>query len=945
MTKLTTKQKSFIRLMTKSDEHARRGFDLLLERPEFEKFFDALADAKLFDQSHNPAPVPAGEPGFVRIPYWDALNYLEAVAKLSGENNDLELAAKVMTVVRTVSQASESDQTIRDNYHTNRKFADILGLLPTAAVTESDLGLIPGWLEGKFDRGMVGHALDKGAMHRFLASKSAEDWNKACIILRHCTAIVWISEPALKEDSKKPVTVVKDHWLKGLIKHHAKELGNRIGEKVAKIFVERLRETFGQERRNSPSWLYRPAVEDHPQNHEWYGPENRFVEGLRDVLLSWVDRDLSAAKPFMTTCLSHEVEIIRRIGIHVLDQRWDKLGDLYTPIISPDLFDAGHIHELYGLLRNHFEKFTENEKAATVEAIGQLPGGASDEEDRERLVKYIQRNWLAAIAGKGYHPADIWFNTLISDQSLGRLSEHPDFHSYMESSTGPGPSPYQIQEIIVFGEDGNIIEKLNAFQQKRDSWRGPTTNALVGSLEEAVVMAPHVFLGLLPNFITAKRPFQYGIIAGFKRLWNTHGEKPSPVDWDKAWPELIQFFEQLIGTPEFWTEPGIEDQDRTPNRDLIPVIISEFLRAGTRDDNKAYAPHLLPRTWALLTILLEKLEWEYEAPVSDAMSQVINSSRGKVIESVISQALRACRLSDRDRQEHVDVWIRMRPIFEAELAKCQNANYEFSTLAGAYLANLDYIDREWLRGHIEHIFPRQFTNNFICALGGLKYAEVPGPVYSLLMDNGVIDRALRQILEDKSVRERLVERIALAYLWGLEELDSPRFSYLFDKAQLVDLEDAAGLFWGLRDQQLTPQQIERILLFWERCLSWSHATTESHPKLLSKLSLLTSYISSITERERIWLVAVAPYVNVSYNDDFFLEELDRLADVSTVEVSIVLKAFLDSHVPHDDFGDKLKSILTKIAQHGNRADAIAFAEKLRRIPGMIQLYETLTERA
>lgn len=208
------------------------------------------------------------------------------------------------------------------------------------------------------------------------------------------------------------------------------------------------------------------------------------------------------------------------------------------------------------------------------------------------------------------------------------------------------------------------------------------------------------------------------------------------------------------------------------------------------------------------------------------------------------------------------------------------------------------------------------------------------------MEKRIIDGALRQQLEDKRVEERLVKQIALAYLWGLEELDSSRFAYFFETGQVDYLGDAAGLFWSFRDQ-LTPQQIERILIFWERCLSWGHAAKEPHAKLLSKLSLLSCYLPSIGERERSWLVTVAPYVKVGYNEHFFLEELDRLADESAANVSIVLRAFLDSYEQFIHFDDMLTSIITKIAQHDNRADAIAFAERLR----MIQLYEMLTERS
>ena len=93
------------------------------------------------------------------------------------------------------------------------------------------------------------------------------------------------------------------------------------------------------------------------------------------------------------------------------------------------------------------------------------------------------------------------------------------------------------------------------------------------------------------------------------------------------------------------------------------------------------------------------------------------------------------------------------------------------------------------------------------------------------------------------------------------------------------------------------------------------------------------------------LLSVAPYVKVGYNDDFFLEELDRLVEANAAEVSIVMKAFLDSHVPDNDFEDKLKALLTKLAEHGKRDEAIAFADRLRHLPGMIQLYTNLISRS
>lgn len=939
---LTTKIRLFIQRMAESEEQAKWGYELLLKREDFEEFFDHLKNAGLFGAEHNRGPLPADQPGYVYIPYWPALDYLEAIAKRAGETNNLQLSEKVMSVVRAVSQAREPDGTIPDNYHTYRKFAEILGLVPTAAVAQTDLDLIPGWIQGKFNRGGVSHALDNGAMRRLLASESPDDWNKAISILRHCTAIIWVEEQSLGESRKKPVTVVENHWLTKLIKNHAQDLGKRVGQRAADLFIERLRETYDRARRGLPSWLYRPAVEDHAQNHEWRGPENRFVEGLRDVLLSWVDHDRSTAQPFVQTLISDEAEILRRIGIHVLDRRWDALKHAFLSIIGPQLFDDQHLHEVYSLLQRHFEAFSDEAKAAIVEAIRQLAGSSEDEEEKRRLQR-IQRKWLSAVVGKGYEPADTWFNTLNTDQSLGGLSDHPDFHSYMESWRGHGPSSYQPQELVVFAENGSLIERLNDFQEQ-DSWRGPTTRALVDSLEEAVVLAPATFLGLLQNFIHAKRPFQYGVINGFKRIWTKQGEEPYQVDWDKAWPELVLVFERLIGPPEFWTEQALQDQNHTPNRDWIPPIIAEFLRSGTQDDNKAYTPDLLPRTWKLLVILLEQLDWRDEPPKSDSMTQAINSSRGKAIEAVFSHALRACRLADRELQQHADVWALMKPVFEIELTKCQDNNYEFSTLAGAYITHLDYIDRDWLKAQILRIFPNQFQGNFICALGGLAYANVTRPVYAILVESGIIDRALRLQIDDRRVIERLVERIALAYLWDDEKLDSPRFAYLFESAQIEAIDDAVGWFWSIRKEQLSNEQVERILKFWERCVSWSRTVAEIPTKLLSSLSRLACYIHSIKERELDLLLAVAPHAHVAHYYDFFYEELDRLADTNAAQVGVILKASLETHVPYIDFEDRLKSILTKLASSGKRDEAIVLADRLKQIPGMIQTFRDLQGR-
>ena len=205
---------------------------------------------------------------------------------------------------------------------------------------------------------------------------------------------------------------------------------------------------------------------------------------------------------------------------------------------------------------------------------------------------------------------------------------------------------------------------------------------------------------------------------------------------------LTTFFEQLVGDPEFWEVPAGNDTYRS----CVASAVADCLHSGTRNDDHAYMADLLPRTQALIAILLARVT-SVDRPSDDAMMQAINTPKGRVVEALFSQALRACRLSDHTTGSHSDAWERVRPLFETELGKSRNANYEFSTLCGNYLAQLDYMDREWLKSHVERIFPSDYQSNSVCAIDGLAYAEFTRHLYELLTERGVPNRALRYELK------------------------------------------------------------------------------------------------------------------------------------------------------------------------------------------------------
>jgi hypothetical protein len=144
-------------------------------------------------------------------------------------------------------------------------------------------------------------------------------------------------------------------------------------------------------------------------------------------------------------------------------------------------------------------------------------------------------------------------------------------------------------------------------------------------------------------------------------------------------------------------------------------------------------------------------------------------------------------------------------------------------------------------------------------------------------------------------------------------------------------------------QLLLDTQMEGILVFLERRVGCSETQIQPPERLLPTLSVLSSYLKLIDDRPLRLLLAVAPYAAVNYNSDRLIEELGRLAITNPVAPGTVRIALLQSYQPSYDFEDHLKKLVLVLAAHSDsRPNAILSAERVRYLPGMVQLYGALT---
>jgi hypothetical protein len=921
--------------MRSGEEFARHGFDLLTKRSEPERYFDALDQAGFFDPASNPGPVPSTNPDFVSIPFWHALDYLEAVAKRAAERDDSETIGKILKVIRAVSNYREPGGETPDNFHTYYKFAEIFGMLPLRSITSDDVQLVSVWLSSKFDHGLVGSSLGKGLLKRLLASGTPDDLDKACSLMKQCMAFRWL--PKEGRGSRELVPLIDDYWLRQIVDNYAKELGGKAGLPAVKIFEEGLQAIFSDTRRRYGSTLWRAAIEDNEQNMDFRAVENRFVEGMRNSLDGWIETDPTAARNFVQDAFNENSEIIRRIALHTVTEHFEVLRTEFEAIIASTLFTSDLRHELYRLLLERFGELSPIGKAAVITAIRDLPLPKTGEKPERRL-KFTQREWLSAI--KDRPEASSWFAELSADPELGPLGEHPDFLSYHESRWGPGPTPFGAGSLVAFAEDGTLVDRLNGFTET-GFWKGPTVGGLVAALEGAVASKPNIFLPLLESFRDAKIHFQHAFLQGFKHAFDSSGEKKIEFDWTVAWPKLMAYFSECTSDPAFWTDTADETVDLIPKRSWMRTLIASFLEAGTRDDKTAYPAELLPQGWTIIRALLERTP-ESEASFTDPMTHALNTEKGHAIGAMYNHALRTCRIARRESQSMTAAWLSLKDAFDAELAKCRNANYEFSTLSASYISNIEFMSHRWLVDNVRGLFPaHEYPGNFKVALGGLAYATPTRAIYQLLATNNVFIDGLATKLEDSQSRDRIVEWVSLAYLWGDETLDTATTSLIFSEGA-DGLITMAEFFWSVRADKLTEEQVLKVLAFWKRSVAWGRSQKVAPALLLSRLSRLSSYLKTLDTDAKELLLAVVPYAHNDYATGQMVEELARLVDSNPSGTAEVLECMLDANAPNYDLDDKLKGLIVKLAGMGLRAEAIRCTEKLRKtLPGMLDLYAKL----
>ena len=314
---------------------------------------------------------------------------------------------------------------------------------------------------------------------------------------------------------------------------------------------------------------------------------------------------------------------------------------------------------------------------------------------------------------------------------------------------------------------------------------------------------------------------------------------------------------------------------------------------------------MLPQAGKILAEILEKEPPSAEGDRENALTEAINTTKGRALGAFFSYALRQCRVLEKAGKERTDFCEGfLKQIFDKELKLTKNGNYEFSAIAGEYLPNLYYLSKDWVEKNISELFPNKDAarfKNWRCAMDGYSYVgTVYTVIYDLLKRNGDLQKVIREVKDHKRIREMVIDNVCVTYLRGQEPIDSADslFWEILEAWSEDDIVDVIGLFWQHRDADIQKEQKERIFDFWRHC--YKRISTEGETKnegILSDLNLLAVFFEEINEKNKKWLLQSAPYVEKRWHSTFLLEYLNRLVEGNPQAVGEIVIAMLKQATP------------------------------------------------
>ncbi|MBA7534561.1 hypothetical protein ES705_26810 [subsurface metagenome] len=861
-----------------------------------------LLENGYLDPKNNPGIQEIhGKPGFYQVPYWHILDYLVYTAKVNEKHPNTEINELLTNLVNSIINYKGSDGKRVENIHTDLTMVKILSRLPVTCLNSNHIEFIENIMKSRWDKSGVTLEIQRNLLPKLLNNKKKD------FVLRLLD--MFFQYKTEKGDFRDRYTALTDtHAIYEVLKKNKKGIAELCGIEAARMIIEKMK-TIVKEDKSQFNNILIPTIEDHYQTRF---PERftcQLVHFVRDML------ELSAPKQvrsIVNNLVKEEHPIFKRISIHIINQMYEFLKDLFWNWDRNPLDETLLKHEIYELLSKHCTSFDKNEWDTVLNWIESrkyyIPKEIQgDDKKIKKLHARYKREWLEALI-KTKKPEVLKKYEDYKNISPMKI-EHPGFDSWMETKFGY-VSPITIEDLCN-KDNSEIANCLQKFEEKR----GLDESSVEGLSEvfrECVKSNPKKFSTDLGPFLMVKRTYIHTLLLGLLEAWR------AAVDYQ--WNEILDFMSNLIKTEVARKSHYIDGSNNCQN--WIAGLIADIIYEWTKSDKHTFDFNLLPKVESILFELTNNISaGEYditERPIIDTM----NSTKYHIYAAMVNYSLKAAEQFESDAENK---WVdKVQTYFERLLDRKIKPSLDFSVVLGSYLLHFCTLNKNWVTHNINMIFPKDQPKHWKAAFGGYLFyiTTVYEEIYDLLRLNGHYEKAIKLDFDDKFINERLVQHICIGYKNSWDNLDDNKslMRILIENKTKSKLSEIIDFFWRLR-QESSSDMKDKVMALWKMLfeLSSENIHDTGYQKILSDLVKWLSLVDEIDEDIFKWLRKSIKYFSIQPNESIFLEYLLKFVSKDPSRVGQLYIKMLESGVYPYYKEEHIKAIIEKLYKKGEKA--------------------------
>lgn len=702
---------------TPTPDQVTRAIALFGHAEQYRYFFDRLENPVWIEPlaqhgffKRPPVPVKDESKGAIGFPPWPESRYLARMARL------VDTQETVLKIALGVPDT--------ENVRVHEDLADVALALPPPLAAQ----FVPKakkWIESPYQillaeklGDLVGHLAGGGR---------AED---AIELARTLLAVLPDPRGALTRElpeemrlSPEPTARFNVWRYEQILKKHLEQLIDAAGLRALTLFADLLESAVALSRlhgENGPpedySWIWRPAIEEHEQNHR-DTVRTLLVGAVRDAAEQLAVRASESVPELVRLFDARPWMVFHRLALHLLRRYPDHAKALVEErFTNRELFeDPRFRHEYVLFAAEAFPRVSEAARQTFLRWIEDGPdlegfrtryreesGVDPTNEDSVRYGKIWRRDRVAPL--RGVLPPE-WrqrYQELVAE--VGE-PEHPEFAVYIGAGWVGPTSPKSSDELRTMSVAA-IVDFLGTWAPS-GKWIGPSREGFGRELAPIVQGDPvrfareaRSFKGLNPTYVRA-------LIGGLTDA----AKEGRAFDWSP----VLELCEWVVQQPrEIPEHPHTNDED--PGWGWARKSIGSLLSAGFAKGVAEMPFDHRERAWGVLRILTDDPEptREYEARYGgtnmDPATLSINTTRGEAMHAVVRYGLWVRRHIEQrpDGPALVASGFAVMPevsgVLEAHLDPQSDPSLAIRAIYGQWFPWLVLLDRPWAASQVTRIF-------------------------------------------------------------------------------------------------------------------------------------------------------------------------------------------------------------------------------------------------